>query len=163
PGGDQNVAPNDRLGPRTDALANQWRKTQNMSPAYTDGVWSGVIDAALSSVLSAVDAHFEWSNDRQPKDLAMRAKLEALGDTTPAQVDRAIRSWRRLEDYFTNVAHHTQRPSDEEFAERREALERFLLRLHRPERRTMELLRAIDGLVAEGESRRITPVLMDRI
>ncbi len=160
-GGEDTIPPSERLGPRTDALGELWRGTREVSHALGDA-WSGTIDPALAAFLGAVDAHLQWASTRQPKDIAMRAKIEALGDVSPAQVERAIRTWRRLEDYFTDVSHH-KRTTKERFAQQQEALERFLLRLHRPERRTFELLRAIDGLIAEGKANGVTTALVDRV
>ena len=77
--------------------------------------------------------------------------LDPSIESLPEPLRRFIyKDWDDLQKYFNSVCHHNREPDEQEFRERRDELEKFLLERLLPPR-TFADFDDIDAIITEGE------------
>lgn len=146
-------AQNERMGAKVDKLRQLWETTVNKSSCHAGGEWRGEIDPPLRGLLNELSRFFYWHATHHPEmreeiRLVLR-RLDAPGRVLPSQIeDENISAWREMRDFFVNTSHHRLRPERQEFLQRLDELELFLLDRFHP--RTFEDFEKIDALLREA-------------
>ena len=116
--------------------------------------WDGTVDVPVANLLEKLREFVEWLRTHSPrrKD-EVRKMLRALdgqGGVLPPDLEaEALRLWDTMKEFFQDVAHHQQNPTQEQFEAQMVRLEDFLLRKLNP--RTFADFDALDTIMAEGE------------
>lgn len=135
-------------------LEDAYWSTQKKTNCFSSNVWDGSIDGHLRKFLSRIGNFFEWFKSHHPRRRdelhAVLTRLDGGRHTLPKPLASLnVDAWDQKRDYFQSVAHHRRRVEDEdEFRQRLDALERFLLDRLKP--RTFEDFTEIDALLDEG-------------
>ncbi len=136
-------------------LENSWVATLRNTKCYKSQKWSDQIDMPLSKLLERLYAFFEWFDEHHPRRkaeiIATLRGLDNSGRKLPEHLEELnAKTWDETRDFFQSVSHHRKFTTAEEFGQRLNVLERFLLdRLHP---KTFADIDAIDEIIREGES-----------
>jgi hypothetical protein len=133
-----------------DAFLGVQRKTCCFSA--TAG-WDGSIDGHLRKFLTRLGSFLEWFASHQPRRRdelhGVLVRLDGSGRELPKPLASLnVDTWGKKRDYFQSVSHHRRTADEQEFRQRLDALERFLL--DRLEPRTFDDFAEIDDLLGEG-------------
>jgi hypothetical protein len=132
-----------------------WERAIANSQCHSDGLWNGKIDSPLRKLLAKIESFIDWFRNHYPRrrDEVNQAlnRMEDSGRSIPPPLQKLnVEAWMQLRDFFVFVAHHRTRPSRDEFLERLDALERFLLERLNP--RTFEDFEEIDNILSEEDA-----------
>jgi len=150
----ETAALDEKLGEQVRTLEDVWMKATGESSCRQSETWSGQIDLPLVRLLDHLAAFFEWLAKHRPRRRsaimdAMR-QLDPSGMSLPEPLERrTYKTWDNLQRYFNNVSHHNWETNEEQFEERRDELEEFLLDKLSP--RTFADFDEIDAIIREGK------------
>jgi len=135
-------------------LEDEWKKVITNKGCNDNGEWTGEIGGALQKFLKKTEKFFEWIVEHHPRRRneyteALRA-MDNSNISLPEPLEvLSVKRWEEMLDFFQKVAHHRSFPSSEEFTQRLNALEEFILERLVP--RTFDNFKIIDEIIAEGE------------
>jgi len=125
------------LKPKVNALQDQWSRTIKNSRAYKGGKWEQNIDVSLRKFLKGTNVFFEWFSQHFPRRKKEVGKLLINLDGArqclpPPLQELNVDFWQKMQEFFTNVAHHRHETDEKEFSGWKNAFENFLMNLLRP-------------------------------
>lgn len=146
---------NERLGEKVRDLENVWQQMIRKSRCHTDSNWHGEIDEPLRRFLKKCQQFMEWYGQHHPRRTEETKRVLRALDRKPLNLptpleNLRVKEWHTIRDYFVKVLHHSRQPDIDEFLQRLEALEHFLLDMLRP--RTFDDFAEIDLVIMEGRT-----------
>ncbi len=132
-----------------------WDHTIDKCPRHKNGEWSGEIDKFIKKLFKCLHEFFTWFKAHHPRRkkevTSLLRRLDSSGRQLPEPLEKLnVDYWYEIDKFFKDVAHHRRNPTEAEFNNWLDALERFLLDRLCP--RTFDDFNAIDAILKETES-----------
>ena len=153
-GGQTIQAPGQKLGDRVRDFGDVVDLAREQSACRVGANWEGELDGLARRTLveaeNLVDSFRKERPGRRDRASQIIQSLDPVsGSLPPSRGDALVREWQGFEDYFTNVSHHADPGSTEEFETKARNCFRFLQERLRPP--TVETQAHLDTLIREAE------------
>lgn len=115
-------------------LEPTWNDVLDKSEAYKNSTDTQMIDKHIRRFLKAFDAFYKWFSEWHPKQRKAMSeffrKIDPSGRPLPEVLEqRKFKTWMNINKFLEDVCHHRQDCAEEEFLEKIDLFEQFLLDL----------------------------------